>query len=860
MSDPKRILVSPHALAASDVVEVLITNAETGLTSVEATHRLQEYGPNRIPQPEKPGPVALLLHQFQSLLIYVLLVAAALALALGDVLEFIAILLIALLNGVLGFVQEYRAEQALAALESMSAPSAGVTRDGASRRIATDEIVPGDLLLLEAGDIVAADARLTAAIGLAAGEALLTGESVPVNKGLDAVIAEAPLAERVDMVYQGTLITRGRGRAVVVNTGAATEMGRIARQVSTQAREETPLQRELAHVGRFLVAGAGVLCLGVFLAGIAEGIKTSDMVLTAASLAVAAIPEGLPAAATVVLALGVQRMAARNAVVRRLSSVETLGSVTIVFTDKTGTLTQNSMQVERTWLAGKENDLLRIAWACNNAALSDGNTPHTGDPTEVALLEYVLQREPEAPRLWTVRHHEIPFDAERARMTVVVPRSDGGRVALVKGATLRVLQDCSQIGEQPASDELRGEVQTRAVEMASSGLRVLALAQRDLPDGMPNGDEIERDLTLVGLVGMADPLRPNTAEAIRRAQAAGIKVVMLTGDQRETAAAIGAAVGLRGAVTSGPEIDRMDPAQLRERLAESPIFARVTSEHKLTIIRAAREAGHIVAMTGDGVNDAPALRAADIGVAMGLGGTDVAREASDLVLADDEFSTIVAAIEEGRTIHTNIRRFIHFLLSCNTAEVAVVFLALLATGAAVLTPLQILFVNLLTDGMPALALGLEPANVNVMHRPPRSAGSGLLTARSLTPILGLGGIIAISSLIALALGSQLGAHRSSMAFATLVGAQLSASLAFRSETESVFSLAPNRWLVGAVAASVLAMVAVFYVPVLRDVFDVQTLSATRWLAVAGLSLLPLAGAELARATGLLQRFNLAPPS
>jgi len=857
---PQEVQASPHAFSAEDVVAAFGADTSRGLSSGEASERLDKYGHNRIPQPDKPGPVALLLHQFQSLLIYVLLVAAALSLALGDVLEFVAIVLIALLNGVLGFVQEYRAEQALAALESMSAPSAGVMRDGASRRIATDEIVPSDLLLLEAGDIVAADARLIEAVSLATSEALLTGESVPEPKSVDTVAPETPLAERDCMAYQGTLITRGRGRAVVVNTGGATEMGRIASQVAAQPREETPLQRELAHVGRFLVAGAGALCFGVFLVGIAEGIKTSEMVLTAASLAVAAIPEGLPAAATVVLALGVQRMAARNAVVRRLSSVETLGSVTIVFTDKTGTLTQNSMRVEQTWLAGDERDLLRIAWACNNATLSDDDGPHTGDPTEVALLEYVLQREPEAARLWASRHHEIPFDAERARMTVVVPGDEGGRVALVKGATQRVLESCDRIGDMPVSEPLRREVQSRAVEMAASGLRVLALAQRTLPDAATHDHEVERDLTLVGLVGMADPLRPSAADAIRRAQEAGIRVVMLTGDQLETAQSIGAAVGLHGLVTSGPEIDEMDLPQLRARLAESPIFARVTSEHKLTIIRAAREEGHIVAMTGDGVNDAPALRAADIGVAMGLGGTDVAREASDLVLADDEFSTIVAAVEEGRTIHTNIRRFIHFLLSCNTAEVAVVFIALLATSAAVLTPLQILFVNLLTDGMPALALGLEPAGANVMHRPPRPPGSGLITMRSLTPILGLGGMIAVSSLIALALGSHLGSHQSSMAFATLVGAQLAASLAFRSESESLFSLAPNRWLLGAVAASAVALAAAFYVPVLRDAFDVEPLSAERWLIVAALSLLPLVAAEIARATGLLQRFNLTPRS
>jgi Ca2+-transporting ATPase len=837
-------------------VRATLEAGEHGLSNDEAASRLERYGPNRIPQPPRPGVLRLLLDQFQSVLIYVLFVAAVLSLALGDVLEFIAIVLIALLNGVLGFVQEHRAEQALAALESMSAPSAGILRNGASIRVATGEIVPGDLLLLEAGDIVAADARLVEAISLATGEALLTGESVPRSKTIESVEAQTPLAERDCMVYQGTLVTRGRGRAVVVNTGAATEMGRIAHYVASGQREETPLQRELAYVGRYLVIAAGVLCFGVFLTGLAQGIEFSEMVLTAASLAVAAIPEGLPAAATVVLALGVQRMASRNAVVRRLSSVETLGSVTIVFTDKTGTLTQNRMRVEETWLAGDERDLLRIAWDCNNATVPDGEVPATGDPTEVALLEFVLQREPRAAEIWPDgRHHEVPFDAERARMTVVAPDDGGGRVALVKGSTQRVLERCSQVGDAPITEVLRGEVRSKAVAMASSGLRVLALARRSLPDGVTTGDEIEEGLTFVGLVGMADPLRPNTADSVYRAQRAGIKVVMLTGDQRETAQSIAAAVGLEGDVVTGPEIDEMDVEQLRARLTESQIFARVTSEHKLKIIQAAREAGHIVAMTGDGVNDAPALHAADIGVAMGLGGTDVAREASDLVLSDDEFSTIVAAIEEGRTIHTNIRRFIHFLLSCNAAEIAVVFLALMATTDAVLTPLQILFVNLLTDGMPALALGLEPVATNVMQRPPRSPGSGLLMRRSLVPILGLGSIIAASSLVALGVG---GDEDVSMTFATLVGAQLAASLAFRSEGESLFSLAPNHWLTLALVASVAALLAVFYVPVLKNAFDLATLSVGQWAVVAGLSLTPLVAAEVARLTGLLDRFHLVP--
>jgi Ca2+-transporting ATPase len=638
-------------------------------------------------------------------------------------------------------------------------------------------------------------------------------------------------------------------------------MGRIASNVIAQPREQTPLQYELHRVGRVLAIAAGVLCLGVFIIGIARGIDTDKMLLTAASLGVAAIPEGLPAASTVVLALGVQRMASRNALVRRLSSVETLGSVTVIFTDKTGTLTQNRMRVEETWLAGSERDFLNVARFCNNAQLAENGDAHRGDPTEIALLDYVRQRDGlsySSPGY--ERRLEVPFTADRARMTVVMGTPDGALLALTKGATGRVLERCSLIGTSPATDELRRQVTDRASEMARSGLRVLALAQRALHEEASDAEQIETGLTLVGLAGMADPLRPEAKDAVRRAREAGIQVVMLTGDQRETAASIGTAVGIEGDITTGGELDQLGPDHLPARLSVTRIFARVTSDHKLQIIRAARRQGHVVAMTGDGVNDAPALRAADIGIAMGIQGTPVAREASDLVLADDNFATIVAAIEEGRTIHANIRRFIHFLLACNTAEIAVVFLLLALAVDPVLTPLQILFVNLLTDGLPALALGVEPAAPGVMQQPPRPRGRGLISEQSFVPIIGLGGAVAFASLAAYWLGRTWEAEDSvaSMTFATLVGAQLAVSLVFRSETESVFRLPRNLWLFGALVASLLALLAVFYIPVLQDAFEVQPMSLERWLAVASLSLAPLLAGELVKASGLLQRFDLAP--
>ncbi len=859
MSNLKDAAAAWHALPVEEVVRTLQTDAVRGLGSDDVGRRLADWGPNSLPQQETVSPFRLLLRQFASLLIYVLLAAAILSLVLGDIVEFVAIVAIAVLNAVLGYVQESRAEKALAALHSLSAPSANVLRDGTHRNVQAKDLVPGDVLLFEAGDIPAADARLLQASSMSVSESILTGESMPVDKTTRPVAADTPLAERSCMVFQGTTIARGRGTAVVVATGSATEMGRIAVSVAGQQENETPLQRELAHVGRYLVAAAAVLCLLVFVVGLARGIEVKEMLLTAASLAVAAIPEGLPAASTVVLALGVQRMASRNAIVRRLSSVETLGSVNVIFTDKTGTLTLNSMRVERTWLAGEERDLLRIALLCNNAALADEGEPDAGDPTEVALLYYGLDDGTTQVDITDVqREGELPFDASRARMTVVV-RSPEGRQALVKGATHILLERSSRIGPNEITDAARHAVEREAIEMGRDGMRVLALAQRELSDEAVD-EGLEQDLTLIGLVGMRDPLRVEAKDAVARAQAAGIRVVMVTGDQQETAGAIAEEIGIHGRVLTGRDVDETDEASLPGLVSDTSVFARVTSENKLDIVRASRSLGSIVAMTGDGVNDAPALRAADIGVAMGKGGTDVAREASDMVLADDNFSTIVAAVEEGRTIHANIRRFIHFLLSCNAAEVMVVFLVLVAAAETAITPLQILFVNLLTDGLPALALGVEPAGPGVMQQRPRSRDGGLLTRQSFTPVLGIGSLIAASSLIAYALGDHWGDKElaSSLTFATLVGAQLAASLVFRSEGEVFFRLRSNGWLWLAIGGSVVAVLVVFYVPFLRDIFNASTLSARDWAAVIGLSLVPLVVGEGLKLSGLLQRFHLVP--
>ena len=848
-----------HAHPTTQVEQKLRADKDTGLSTAEALTRLETYGSNLLPEPQAPGALRLLLHQFQSLLVYVLLGAAILSLVLGDILEFVAILVIAGLNAALGFVQEYKAEKALSALKSLTAPTAMVLRNAIPLRIPAAEVVPGDVLLLEAGDIVSADARIVEAVSLAVSEAALTGESAPVEKTNQAVDPESDLADRFSMVFQGTHVARGRGRALVVATGGATEVGKIAAQVATQPREETPLQKELARVGRYLTSAAAVLCFTVFAVGILRGIETDEMLLTAASLAVAAIPEGLPAAATIVLALGVQRMAERHVIVRRLSSVETLGSVTVIFTDKTGTLTENRMQVQETWSPNGQDDLLLVSVLCNNATLGGGDIPASGDPTEIALLTWARDQGV-AVADWQKRYQrqsEIPFEAERARMTVIVGNGQVGRLALVKGAPDVIVERLQSIGTSLAGEQEKRLVLERAAGMATSGMRVLALAKKVLPkEG--EAPEIEEDLVLVGLVGLADPVREEAPAAVERARQAGIHVVMLTGDQPATAASIARRIGLDSRVVTGKEVHDLGLTDLASHLATANVFARVTSEHKMRIIQASRHANEIVAMTGDGVNDAPALRAADIGIAMGKGGTDVAREAADMVLTDDNFSSIVAAVEEGRTIHANIRRFIHFLLSCNAAEILVVFLALAFAGETVLTPLQILFVNLVTDGLPALALGVEPASLAVMRQQPRKRRRSILSSRSLTPILGLGGLIATATLAAFALGwiwsGEELANR--LAFATLVGSQLSASIVFRSEVDPFFKLRRNIWLSAAIAASALALLVVFYLPPLREAFLTGPLSAAQWLTVASLSAIPLIVGEVVKSSGLLGLLHL----
>jgi Ca2+-transporting ATPase len=894
-----------HTEDPAAVLAVLGSHQDSGLTQQEAAARLADHGPNTL-RGKPPTPAwRRFLAQFNDFMIYVLLAAVVISAAQGDALEAIAILVIVLTNGVLGFVQESKAEQALARLKEMTAPTALVLRDGEERTVPASELVVGDVIVLEAGAAVPADARLIEAAALRMEEAALTGESVPVSK-TTALLEDpdAALGDRRNLVFASTHVAAGRGRAVVVATGMATEVGKIA-ELLEAPQEKTPLERELHVVGRRIALACLAISAVVFAAGLAKGNPPAAMFLVAVSLAVAAIPEGLPAVVTVALALAVQRMAARNAIVRRLHAVETLGSCDTICTDKTGTLTVNEMTVtsvaaaDHSWApdlvsvgGGAELEWLRlVARHCNDAR--EAQDRYLGDPTEVALLKFASDA-PDAERL-----DEVPFDSERKRMTTVVRLADGRVVSMTKGAPDILLTRSSRYltgdSEMPLDDSARARITHEAEVMASKGRRTLGACYRLLdeacvPDSgatasAPPGtsaydtstcepESLERDMVFVGLYALSDPPRPEVPGAIELCRSAGIRVVMVTGDHRLTAEAIAREIGLapdEGAAPgpagdapvampaaddlvppehtdwsiSGPELDHLAEDEFVARARDLSIYARVSPSHKLRIVDALRGDGHIVAMTGDGVNDAPALKRADIGVAMGRVGTDVTREAADMVLADDNFATIVAAVREGRAVFDNIRKVILFLLSCNVSEVLIVFTSIFFLAEPALLPLQILWINLVTDGFPALALGVDPASRNIMQRRPRGTREGILVPRRQLQIVVQGSLITAGGLTALAVAMALGdplPEARSILFTTMVLTQLLYSLTFRSERVPVFSANTlrNKWLLAALAGSLALHVGLIYLAPVARIFGVVPLGPTDWLIVLACSLVPLA--------------------
>ncbi|HWV85463.1 MAG TPA: cation-translocating P-type ATPase [Capillimicrobium sp.] len=901
----------PWRHAAADVAAALGGDPDRGLSSAEAAARLARTGPNELAAAPPVPAWRRLLAQFADPLVVLLLAAVVVSVGAwavegggGVPWDAVVIALILVANAILGYAQEARAERAVAALQDMAVPAATVVRDGRERRIPAAEVVPGDVLVVGEGDAVAADARLLEAASLTASEASLTGESESVEKTPEPLTGDVTLADRANMVFSGTVVTRGRGRAVVTATGMATEMGTVAGLLGRTADDATPLQREVGHIGRML--GAAVIVIAMVVVGtivLTADVRTTsdvvDVLLVGVSLAVAAVPEGLPAVLSVVLALGVQRMARRHAIVKRLSSVETLGSASVVCSDKTGTLTRNEMTIERVVVAEGEVRLtgsgfrpegdvvadgapltagplldavrrgLVAGSLAGNAALERRNGDWTvrGDPTEAAFLvaEAKIDGLTEVRRARFRRLAEIPFTSERKRMSTIEADARDGRVLLVaKGAPDVLLERCVAErvdgGSRPLTAERRAALLATVDRLAGQALRTLAVAYRPLDGEAPSdpGEEAERDLILLGLVGMIDPPRDEVRRAIAEAHAAGVRVIMITGDHPRTAARIAGDLGIAapdGPVLTGPEIAALDAAALRVAMREANVCARVAPEHKLRIVDALQSEGQIVAMTGDGVNDAPALKSADIGVAMGIAGTDVTKEAADMILADDDFATIVAAVREGRGIFANIRTFLRFLLSSNVGEVLTMFVGVVLAaglglrdgGGALAVPLlatQILWINLLTDTAPALAMGVDPPPDDAMRRPPRRPTDRVIDRRMWTGILWVGSVMAVVSLVALDLrldGGYLGGSGTidearTMAFTTLVLAQLFNCLNARSDRTSAFRRPfSNPWLWGAIALSAALQVAVVELPFLNEAFDTVPLGLDDWLICVGLA-------------------------
>jgi P-type Ca2+ transporter type 2C len=832
----------PHTRHAEEVARELGVEPDAGLSDGEVSARRAQHGPNRLPEAE-PRPLWLrLLDPFRDFMVLVLLAAAVLSGLIGDLTDTVVILVIVVMNAAISFWQAWRADQALAALQQMAAPRATVRREGELRVVETEHLVPGDVVLLEAGNLVPADLRLHDVAQLRVDESALTGESVTVQKQHkaldDAGADELPLGDRLNMAYKGTLITHGRGAGLVVATGLQTQLGQVAALLQGAPSKDTPLQQRLADFGKRLSVVVLAICAVIFAIGVLlRGEPVLLMALTAISLAVAAIPEALPAVVTVLLALGARRLVHVNALVRRLPSVETLGSVSVICSDKTGTLTLNRMQVQRHEAPGGDDTAFWTALVlCNDAvAGADG---WVGDPTETALLEAAAQAglnvaelKAQHPRL-----HEWPFDSERKRMATLHAHAAHWR-AYVKGAPESVLPRCGAEGREAA--------QALAQQWAAEGLRVLAVARRDGHAAVVDlgADAFERELQFIGLVALIDPPRPEAQAAVAECRSAGIRPVMITGDHPATALAIARRLcivdGDTASVLTGAELARLDEAQLEAEVERVNVYARMDPAQKIRIVQALQRRGEFVAMTGDGVNDAPALKAADIGVAMGRGGTDVAREASSLVLLDDNFATIVGAVREGRRIFDNIRKFIRYALTGNSGEIWVLFLAPLLALPIPLLPIHILWVNLVTDGLPGLALAAEPAEAQVMQRPPRPPQESVFAQGLWQHALFVGLLIG-----ALCLGVQAWALQTgrpgwqTMVFTTLTLAQMAHVLAIRSERESLFTqgLRSNTPLLGAVLLTLALQLATIYVPWLQPIFHTEALTAgelTLCFALAG---------------------------
>ena len=870
-----------HSLSPEEALRALNSDASDGLASEEAVRRIAEYGPNRLEEEKRKSPLLRFFAQFNDFMIWVLLAAVVVSGALlKEYLDALVILAIVLFNAMLGFVQEARAERAMEELQKLSAPTVTVKRDGSETTIPAEWLVPGDLMLLEAGDLVSADARLLTSASLRTNESSLTGESTAVDKYPHALEGWGmPVGDRINMVFAGTHVEYGRGTAVVAETGENTQVGEIARMLVEGRPGPTPLQLELRDVGKRIVYICLLVVLVVFAVGMIRRNPFATMLLFAVSLAVAAIPEGLPAIVTITLAIGTQAMARQSAVVRNLPAVETLGCANYICTDKTGTLTLNRMKVTDVLFADGSHYLLEdamrhsdesklhtleqmsIAASLCNDARRDKDGEYHGESTEIALLQAAEETglvkadlEKKYPR-----ETEVPFDSDRKMMTTL-HRDNGGFLVLSKGAVEAILEHCEIAARPEAEVELSEQAKTRIAEgtaqLGGQALRTIAVASRrlsSLPDPL-DLEDLEKGLMFLGTFAMKDPPRPEVFTALNTCRRAMIDVAMVTGDHKETARAVARELGILvpgKRLVEGHELEKMTAEELAVQVENISVYARVSPRHKVKIVEALKARGHIVAMTGDGVNDAPALKRADIGVAMGITGTDVAKEASDMVLADDNFATIVAAVRLGRAIFSNLQKFIYFLLSCNMSEVLTMFLAMLFGFPLPLAASQILWINLVTDGLPALALGMEPAEKDVMERPPRAVGENVLSPSRQLRLLWQGLVITAGALASFMLAHWLLGYSweitreldmcRTILFTTMVLCQVFHSYNWRSETRSFFSAPPweNLYLLGAFAISIALQMAVLYVPFMQKAFHTQAPTLHGWILILACALIPV---------------------
>jgi Ca2+-transporting ATPase len=921
-----------HTLEAPAVIQKLDSQIEKGLTAELAEKRLAEFGPNQLAEKPKASFFALVFDQLKSFVIILLVVASIISAVLGEWVDASVIMAIVILNAVLGVIQESRAEEALAALKKMAAPDSQILRDGKRITVPSTQLVPGDVVFLEAGNFIPADLRLIESINLRIDEAALTGESVSVQKNaLLMVPAESGLGDRKNIAFRGTVVTYGRGKGIVVETGMNTQLGKIAELLSAVENEQTPLQKALDKLGKTLGWACLAVCAIVFITGMIEGGDPLKLFMIAVSLAIAAVPEGLPAIVTISLALGMQEMIQRHALIRRLSSVETLGSTTVICSDKTGTLTQNEMTVTRVWVDGKSVSItgqgyapegeftvdgqkvdvekypgIRTAlWvgALNNDAILEkiesdsGKLEYkmVGDPTEGSILVAALKAGGFASALNKAypRVDEVPFDSERKRMITIhsidnptkadiSPFADNEHkdrhVIAIKGAPDLVLKLCTSY--QPIDDgdvwpmdrTARDRVLAANDAMTKEALRVLGVAYRLVDDAPENvsPDDLEKDMIFVGLIGMIDPARQEVKPALQTAAKAGIRTIMITGDYPNTARAIAESIGLlrpHHKVMSGAELDDMDDKTLKKEVEVTDVFARVSPEHKMRIVDALKENGEVVAMTGDGVNDAPAIKRADIGISMGITGTDVAKETADMVLTDDNYVSIVSAVEQGRIIYSNIRKFVYYLISCNMGEIFIIFLptafgrflvpyipALQGLGTDALSPLtaiQLLWLNLVTDGAPALALGTEKGDPDIMDQKPRPSREPIINKSMLvgviTQTIAIAGATLFAFFNAMRLGHDL-AYAETMAFATLSISELVRAFTARSERYPVLKIGlfKNKWMNLAVLSSLVLVLAVIYVPFLQPIFQTEALGLAEWELILPLLLIPSVVAELTK--------------